>query len=222
MNDRFVLAIDTSFGPVSAALANSAGEIVAHFEADNVPGTQAETLPPRIAEMFSNAGVRFDRLDRIAVTVGPGAFTGVRVGLAFAKGLKVATRAIVLGFSTLECLASQAARNTPGANIAVAIDAKRAEIYLQIFDAALEPVTEGVLLPVELAADVVRTRLASPAVFTGSGAALVHEAFSGQAKIDPIARIDTQMLAQRAIVANPQLHAPVAGYLRAPDARLPA
>ena len=79
MNDRFVLAIDTSFGPVSAALANSTGEIVAHFEADNAPGTQAETLPPRIAEMFSGAGVRFDRLDRIAVTVGPGAFTDLLV-----------------------------------------------------------------------------------------------------------------------------------------------
>ena len=221
MNDRFVLAIDTSFGPVSAALANSTGEIVAHFEADNVPGTQAETLPPRIAEMFSGAGVRFDRLDRIAVTVGPGAFTGVRVGLAFAKGLKVATRAIVLGFSTLECLAAQAALNTPGANIAVAIDAKRAETYLQIFDAALVPVTDAALLPVEVAADVVRTRLAAPAVFTGSGAALVRDAFSGPAKIDLIARIDTRLLARRAVIANPEQHPPVAAYLRAADARLP-
>ena len=53
MNDRFVLAIDTSFGPVSAALVNSSGEIVAHFEADNAPGTQAETLPPRIAERLT-------------------------------------------------------------------------------------------------------------------------------------------------------------------------
>jgi len=222
MNDRFVLAIDTSFGPVSAALANGDGVIVAHFEADNAAGTQAETLPPRIAEMFSNAGVRYDRISRIAVTVGPGAFTGVRVGLAFAKGLKVATRATVLGFSTLDCLASQAARKNPGAAIAVAIDAKRSEVYLQIFDGAVKPAIDAVLLPVDAARDIVRTRMTSPSVFTGSGAGLVRDAFSGDAKTEVIERIDTQLLAGRAARAIPQEHMPVAAYLRAPDARLPA
>ena len=222
MNDRVVLAIDTSFGPVAAALASSEGEIIAHFEADNPPGTQAETLPPRVAEMFSRSGVRFDQISRVAVTVGPGAFTGVRVGLAFAKGLRVATGAIVLGFTTLECLASQAARENAGAAVAVAIDAKRDEVYLQLFAASLAPLTDAALLQVESAADVVRARLTAPAVFTGSGTALVREAFKGEAKIVVIPRIDVRLLARRAAIAKPDLYPPVAAYLRAPDARLPS
>jgi len=222
MNDRVVLAIDTSFGPVGAALASADGDVVASFEADNPPGTQAETLPPRIADMFSTAGVRFEQLSRIAVTVGPGAFTGVRIGLAFAKGLKVATGAMVLGFTTLECLAAQAARESPGTAIAVAIDAKRDEIYLQLFNASLAPLTEAALLPLEIAKNVVRTRLTAPAVFTGSGAALVRGAFDGQATINPIPRIDVRLLVRRAAGADPDLHPSVAAYLRAPDARLPS
>jgi len=222
MNDRMVLAIDTSFGPVSAALANAAGDIVASFAADNAPGTQAETLPPRVAEMFASAGVPFGRVSRIAVTVGPGAFTGVRVGLAFAKGLRLATGAVVLGFTTLECLAAQAARMYPGHDVAVAIDAKRGEVYLQLFDRSLVPLTEAALFPVAAAEDIVRRESTEPAVLTGSGAALLAAALGGRAKIQTIARIDAHLLARRTIEADPARYPASAAYLRAPDARLPS
>jgi tRNA threonylcarbamoyladenosine biosynthesis protein TsaB len=222
MTDRVVLAIDTSFGPVSAALATPDGTLIAGFEADNLAGTQAETLPPRVAELFSQTGIRYEQLSRVAVTVGPGAFTGVRVGLAFAKGLRVATGAIVLGYTTLECLAAQAARLHPGAMIAVAIDAKRGEVYLQLFEAGLEPMTDGALLSVGDAEAMVRARLSGTVVFAGSGAPLVCGAFAGQAHIEEIPRIDTQLLARRAALADPGLYPPVAAYLRAPDARLPS
>jgi tRNA threonylcarbamoyladenosine biosynthesis protein TsaB len=222
MTDRVVLAIDTSFGPVSGTLAGSDGTFIAGFEADNPAGTQAETLPPRIAELFSRSGVRYEQVSRVAVTVGPGAFTGVRVGLAFAKGLRVATGAIVLGYTTLECLAAQAVRKSPGANVAVAIDAKRDEVYLQLFKANLEPLIPGALLCLGEAEDIVRLRLCAPAVFVGSGAAMVLGAFAGHATIETIPRIDTRLLALRAAVADPGMHQPVAAYLRAPDARLPS
>jgi tRNA threonylcarbamoyladenosine biosynthesis protein TsaB len=221
MTDRVVLAIDTSFGPVSASLADADGEFIAGFEANNLPGTQAETLPPRVAELFSQAGVVFERLSRVAVTVGPGAFTGVRIGLAFAKGLRVATGADVLGFSTLNCLGAQVAAKHPGAFIAVAIDAKRDEVYLQLFR-GVEPLTEGALLPVEIAKDLVKRRMSAPAVFTGSGAALVRDGLSGDAQIEFIARIDTRLLARRAVGVDPERFPAVAAYLRAPDAKLPS
>lgn len=222
MTDRVILAIDTSFGPVSAALASADGTFVAGFEADNLAGTQAETLPPRVAELFAQTGIRYEHVSRVAVTVGPGAFTGVRVGLAFAKGLRVATGATVLGFTTLDCLAAQAAQAFPGAAAAVAIDAKRGEVYLQLFNSALEPLTDGALLSIEAAQTVVRDRLRGAVVFTGSGAALVRDAFEGPAHIEPIARIDARLLARRAALADPALYPAEAAYLRAPDAKLPA
>jgi tRNA threonylcarbamoyladenosine biosynthesis protein TsaB len=222
MSDRVVLAIDTSFGPVSAALAAADGTFIAGFDADNPAGAQAETLPPRVAALFSQTGIRYAQLSRVAATVGPGAFTGVRVGLAFAKGLRLATGAAVLGFTTLDCLAAQAAQACPGSSVAVAIDAKRGEVYLQLFSASLEPMSEGALLSVEAAQAIIRMRLKTKTVFTGTGAALVCEAFDGQAHIETIGRIDTRLLARRAALADPATYPPDAAYLRAPDARLPS
>jgi tRNA threonylcarbamoyladenosine biosynthesis protein TsaB len=218
MNDRLVLAIDTSFGPVSGALTTLMGDVVASFEADNPAGTQAETLPPRVAEMFAAAGVAFKQLDRIAVTVGPGAFTGVRVGLAFAKGLRLATGAAILGVTTLECLAAQAARAAPGRAVGVAIDAKRGEVYAQAFDAAVVPLTDAAAVAVERAASAFRHALASRFVLTGSGASLLGL----DAQIIEVGRIDTVLLARRLTAADPARYPPVPAYLRAPDAKLPS
>jgi tRNA threonylcarbamoyladenosine biosynthesis protein TsaB len=217
MNDRVILAIDTSFGPVSGALATLSGRAIAQFAADNPPGTQAETLPPLVAEMFASAGVAFKQLDRVAVTVGPGAFTGVRVGLAFAKGLKVATGATLFGVTTLECLAAQAARANPGHAVGVAIDAKRGEIYAQAFDANVDPLSEAGVLPVDDAAKLFRARLPPASVLTGTGAGLLGL----DARIVDVPRVDAVLLATRLATADPARYPPVPAYLRAPDAKLP-
>lgn len=216
MNDRLVLAIDTSFGPVGAAAATFDGTIVSSFEADNPAGTQAETLPPLVARM----GVDFSRLKRIAVTVGPGAFTGVRVGLAFAKGLRLATGAEVLGVTTLECLAAQAARDVAGHAVGVVIDAKRGEVFVQAFSASLDRLCEAAVLPVGEAAALLRRVLVTPFVLMGSGAALLDGL--APAQIVPAVRIDTKLLALRAAHADATRYPAVPAYLRAPDARLPA
>lgn len=218
MNDRVVLAIDTSFGPVSGALMTLRGDVVASFEADNPAGTQAETLPPRVAEMFATVGISFQQLDRIAVTVGPGAFTGVRVGLAFAKGLRLATGAAILGVTTLECLAAQAARDAPRHTVGVAIDAKRGEVYAQAFDVSVTPLTDAVALAVEGAASVFRASLATPFVLTGSGATLLGL----DAKIIVAGRVDAVLLARRMAVADPAQYPAAPAYLRPPDAKLPS
>lgn len=218
MTDRLILAIDTSFGPVGVALAGLDGCIVAERQADNPPGTQAETLPPLVAEMFSAAGVAFERVARIAVTVGPGAFTGVRVGLAFAKGIKLATGAAILGVTTLECLAAQAQRSRPGHAVGVAIDAKRGEVYAQAFDAALAPIGDARVSAVAAAAAWFRTALPTPYVLTGSGALLLGL----DAPIVEAGRIDAGLLAQRMAGAAAERYPPTPAYLRAPDAKLPS
>lgn len=218
MNDLLILAIDTSFGPVSGALLTLTGDLVAEFEADNPAGTQAESLPPLVAAMFASAGASFKRLDRVAVTVGPGAFTGVRVGLAFAKGLRLATGAAILGVTTLECLAAQASRNMPGHAVGVAIDAKRGEVYAQAFDAFVAPLTDAAAAAVESVAPSFCKALVTPFVLTGSGAALL----GFDAQIVEAGRVDTKLLAQRMATGDPARYPATPAYLRAPDAKLPS
>jgi tRNA threonylcarbamoyladenosine biosynthesis protein TsaB len=217
MSERLVLAIDTSFGPVGATLATMDMRTVGRIEANNPAGTQAETLPPIVAKLFE--GRDFKHLVRIAVTVGPGAFTGVRVGLAFAKGLKLATGAQVLGFTTLDCMAAQAAQATACSSIGAVIDAKRGEVYVQAFSQMAEPLFDAALVPVAEASMLLRRALKAKALLIGSGTALLQGI---DAEVVPFERIDTEVLVRRAALADPARHPPAPAYLRAPDARLPS
>jgi tRNA threonylcarbamoyladenosine biosynthesis protein TsaB len=217
MSERLILAIDTSFGPVGATLATMDLQILGRVAADNPAGTQAETLPPIVARLFE--GREFKRLARIAVTVGPGAFTGVRVGLAFAKGLRLATGAEVLGFTTLECMAAQAAHGKACASVGAVIDAKRGEVYAQVFSQAMEPFIEAAVMPLADAATLLQRALKPKALLVGSGASLLPGL---DAEAVPFERIDTDLLARRAAHADPARYPATPAYLRAPDARLPA
>ena len=217
MSERLILAIDTSFGPVGVTLATMDMRTVGRIEADNPPGTQAETLPPIVAKLFD--GRAFKHLARIAVTVGPGAFTGVRVGLAFAKGLKLATGAEVLGFTTLDCMAAQAAQATACATVGAVIDAKRGEAFVQAFSQTAEPLFDAALAPIAEASTLLRRALKPKALLIGSGVALLQGI---DAQAVPFERIDTEVLARRAGLADPVRHPLAPAYLRAPDARLPS
>ena len=90
-----------------------------------------ERLAPMAAQVMAAAGLAFGELGRIAVTIGPGSFTGLRVGLAFAKGLHLATGAPLAGIGTLEALAMSAGAGGVTAGV---IDARRGLVYLQAFD----------------------------------------------------------------------------------------
>ncbi|MBI1212489.1 MAG: tRNA (adenosine(37)-N6)-threonylcarbamoyltransferase complex dimerization subunit type 1 TsaB [Alphaproteobacteria bacterium] len=209
-----ILAIDTAFGPIGVALMSDAGEIVAHEAVLNTLGAQAEKLPPLVASMIAGAGLKPGALRRIAVTTGPGAFTGVRVGLAFAKGMALALKVPLLGFTTLECLIAQARAARPGASCAAVIDARRGELYAQGSDDAFAPAVMG--------ADDVREqlgRMSRPLVLAGSGAAVVAP---DDAEMLDIQTVDVRELARLALRAEPAAHPPVPCYLRAPDARLPS
>ena len=107
MSAGVILAIDTAFGPIDAALVSADGATIGHETIADALGSQAEKLPPLIQRMLAETKVQPATLTRIAVSVGPGAFTAVRVGLAFAKGLALALKVPLLGFTTLACLAAQ-------------------------------------------------------------------------------------------------------------------
>ena len=131
-----VLAFDTSGTACSVAVAD-----VGHGLPGVPPGIaqsrevvrgHAEALMPMVADVMAEAGLGFDALDLIAVTVGPGLFTGLRAGIAAARGLALATGVPCVGVSSFAALAATCRRDGPSADVetlAVCIDSRRADIF---------------------------------------------------------------------------------------------
>ena len=208
-----VLGLDTAQGACSAAVLAGDGPLAALSE----PMTRGhqERLAPLVKAAMAEAGLGFDKLDRIGVTVGPGSFTGLRVGLAFAKGLGLALKRPVIGVGSLEALAASA----PLADIVLAaIDARRGQIYLQAFSGGRALMAPDVL-PVETAAArIAELNPIGQLAIVGSGAALLEGLVPG-ARLSPLAAPDPLALAR--LAAAKPVTAPRPLYLRAPDAKLP-
>lgn len=133
-----VLALDSATSACSVALWVD-GAIVAAERAD-LPRGQAEALAPMVARVRDAAGLDFEAVDRFAVTVGPGHFTGLRAGLATARGLALAMRRPLVGIGTLDALAAAVPERVRGdAVLVAALDSKREEAYVRVFDAGLRP-----------------------------------------------------------------------------------
>lgn len=221
-----ILAFDTAQQACSAAISHD-GKILSQCRRPMRHG-HAEQLLPMIEAVRSQASIAFADLDLIAVTVGPGTFTGVRVGVAAARALALVQNIPVLGISTLELLAqaavpeAQAGAEGPaaGGGIIAAIDARRGEIYAQAFDAAGHSLTEAAVGPANPAFAPANQ---SPGLIVGTGAALLQAVLPDWRQDDRIPQPDAAMLALAAETwrhrASRQPPQPL--YLRAPDARLP-
>ncbi|MFH1805782.1 MAG: tRNA (adenosine(37)-N6)-threonylcarbamoyltransferase complex dimerization subunit type 1 TsaB [Pseudomonadota bacterium] len=141
-----LLAIDTASTSLSTAVLVD-GMVRGETYEDMERG-QAENLLLFIERSLDQAGVTFDQVDGIAVTVGPGAFTGMRIGLATARGLGLSRKIPVVGVSSLEAVAwGVTQRDHQGRNIVVALDSKRNEIFAQAFDAQKHPLGPPECLP---------------------------------------------------------------------------
>lgn len=132
-----ILALDTSTAACSVALWR--GGVVVAGRLEMMARGHAENLMPMVDAVIREAGERPDALDLVAVTVGPGAFTGLRLGLAAARGLAVATGAACLGLTTTETLAAALPDPAIGEIILAGLDSKRGDVYLQAFDARRRP-----------------------------------------------------------------------------------
>ena len=163
----------------------------------------------------AEAGVGFDALDRIGVTVGPGSFTGLRVGLAFAKGLAAALDRPVAGISTLDALAASAG-DAPA--VAALIDARRGQVYARFWHGG---VAGGPAEALSLEAAAVRIGGMAPGgVLVGSGAALFADLAPGLGA-RPLDGPAPEALARLAAAADPARSPASPLYLRAPDATPP-
>lgn len=221
MSEPLVLALDTSFGPVGVAVATAQGRVLASRHVEDAAGRQTEVLPVLVEELFRSAGLRLNDVSRVVVTIGPGAFTGIRVGLAFAKGIKVATGAVVLGVSSLECLAFQGLAASREGSVAAVIDAKRGEVYVLAIDREGRCWLEACALEVAAANRGLQCGPSPHLVITGSGQSLIA-AGAGVHLAPNIERIDVEALAVRGATLDTAGHLARPAYLREPDARLPA
>src|SRR6187455_2348190 len=127
-----VLAIDTALEACAAAVLDTERGTLAS-ESQPMLRSHAEALMPLIARVMRNAEIPFSALDRIAVTTGPGSFTGLRVGIAAARGIALAAAKPVIGLTTLAAYAAPYIAHDDKTAVAVAIDARHQHVYLQIF-----------------------------------------------------------------------------------------
>src|SRR5436853_6804217 len=130
-----VLAIDTALGACAAAgLDAQAGAILASESIGMLRG-HAEAVMPMIARVMDAARCEFAGIDRVAVTVGPGSFTGLRVGIAAARGIALATGKPAIGLSTLSAFAAPHVAARSEQTIIAAIDARNEQVYFHVFAA---------------------------------------------------------------------------------------
>jgi len=178
-----LLGFDTATPACSAALW-AGGEVVAHRRIED-QGRHAETLVPMLREVAAEGSTTLAAVDRFAVTVGPGSFTGIRIGLATARGLALALKRPLIGLSTLEVLAAgvpEAERDGP---ILAALDAGRGRLYAQLFDRSLQALGAPEALEAEALPGLVAAAAnGGPVVVAGTGqdAALAALAPSIQAR----------------------------------------
>jgi len=128
-----ILAIDTALQALSVCVSQNNPDVQTHSETIQMLRGQAEALMPTIERVLSKAQMEVSDLDRIAVTIGPGSFTGIRVGLAAAKALGRVCQKPVLGISTLAVLAAPLIEKQQGDMIVSAIDARHDHIYMQVY-----------------------------------------------------------------------------------------
>ena len=219
-----ILAIDTATNACSAAL-YTGGDVVTGRHEDMVRG-HAERLLPMIDEVMADAGMTSAALELIAVTVGPGAFTGLRVGLAAARGLALARSIPCFGATTTETIA---AALHPGGPSAVLIDSKRSDLYVQVFDAQGRPLCQpSAVLPDDLGAFMSGLDMGSePLTLAGDGVTRARDilAESGFDCLDGRVRYpdaaDLARLAAARWRPGQSLAAPAPLYIRPPDAVVP-
>jgi len=213
-----ILAVDTALGACSAALLEGDRVLARRFTA--MERGHAEALAPMVEETMGEAGLAFAALDRLAVTVGPGTFTGQRVGLAFMRGLRVALGKPLVGVTSLAAMAEQARVETGVACAAAIHDARRGEVYLEVLGDHLS----ARLLTFTEACSALN-RLRGKIVLAGTAAARAAEALrtSGlETQVCAIVVPDAIWVARLAARMEPGKAPPRPLYLRAPDAKLPA
>jgi len=217
--NTFILALDASMRRSSVAVAHE-GSILAFRQDDDDGRGQAERLLPLIMAVMDDAGLGFESLGLVAATVGPGSFTGLRVGLAAAHGIALAAGIPVRGVSTFDALFYAANEKTAaGTPVAVAINSRRGDLFFRLYHdgkggdmLSLPPAEAAALCP------------KGPLALCGDGASMLAQALipgEGLVALEDIAVPDARIVARMAASGLAALPgSPL--YLRPPDVTLPS
>ena len=215
-----ILAIDTALGALSVAILDTTLADPIAVERILMARGHAEALVPMIDRVANQTEGGLAALDRIAVTVGPGSFTGIRVGISAARALALALEVPVVGVSTLAALATPLVLAMGNEVIAAALDARHGQIYVQAFGPGGRTLLSPRLSPVR---DAVRALGAGPFRLTGSGAPMMAiEAWSMGLKAEVVGDLvapDIAIVARLGSFAEPASAPPSPLYLKSPDAK---
>jgi len=215
-----VLAIDTALEACSAAVLDTErGGILASESVAMVRG-HAEALMPLVARVMHDATLEFSELDRIAVTVGPGSFTGLRVGVSAARGIAVAAGKPAVGLTTLAALAAPYIAIDDMTPLVAAIDARNDQVYMQMVGSGGRSLIQPRVASLR---DAVRDAANARARLVGSAAAMMAAAWPAGVQPPPVvdaARAPIiDWVAHLGAAAAQALSLPKPLYLRAPDAQ---
>ncbi|MAH84376.1 MAG: tRNA (adenosine(37)-N6)-threonylcarbamoyltransferase complex dimerization subunit type 1 TsaB [Rhodospirillaceae bacterium TMED8] len=221
-----VLALDSSTAACSVAVWHD-GVIVAHcFEV--LDRSHAERLIPMVDDAIKSSGHKFEEIDLVAVTVGPGAFTGLRIGISTARGLALALNIPCVGISSMECLCACIDGARDGDVILTVLDTKRGDLFVQIFDFSSKALCNVAIIPSDGVINFIegiakKTRC----IVAGDALEPIQEALTTQGLVlvssgtkFPDATQVANIAAWRLEAGRAQLP-PKPVYLRLPDASIP-
>lgn len=215
-----VLAIDTALAVCAAAVLDTERAALSASESLPMFRGHAEALMPLIARVMDHADIEFVELDRIAVTTGPGSFTGLRVGISAARGIALAATKPAVGLSTLATYAAPYIAQDDSIPVVVVIDARHDQVYLQVFGAGGRTLVSPRIAPIR---EAVRAAALGPVRIVGSAADMIVAAWpSGQpapSVVDSRPAPDIAWVARLGAAAEEGRAAPKPLYLRAPDAQ---
>jgi len=215
-----ILALDTALDACAAAvLDTSSGRLIA-VESQAMKRGHAEALMPLIARVMKESGLPFAALDRIAVTTGPGSFTGLRVGLSAARGIGLAAGKPVVGLTTLSAYAAPVVSESGESPVISAIDARHDQIYFQVVSHDGSSLVRPKVAPIAEAFEAVE--FGAPHL-VGNAAGILADRWPSDApppfKVEALAAPDITWVAWLGAAVDPATAPPKPFYLRAPDAK---
>ena len=215
-----VLAIDTALEACSAAVFDIERGGITASESLPMARGHAEAVMPLIARVMDLAGAEFADLDRVAVTTGPGSFTGLRVGISAARGIALAAGKPAIGLSTLAAFAAPLIAEDDTTHVVAAIDARHDQVYLQVFGIGGRTLVSPRIATLREAA---RAAITAPARIVGSAANQVAAAWPRGAEpplsVEHRSAPDIGWIAHLGAAAAEGYGPPKPLYLRPPDAQ---